>query len=220
LNTDNEKVYLFGAGQIGEAIRDFIVYENLMSFGGFVVHSSHMTEEYQSRSDVFSIEQLAPGSQVFVALGYNKMNDVRADVFLEMQNRGMKSVSLVSRKANISGSCQYGKNVLIMEHNNIQSSVQIDDNTLLWSGNHVGHHSKLGRNVFMSSHCVVSGNTTIGQNTFMGVNSSIADNVKIGDYNLIDMSAIVKNDTENFTYVKSIASDCISLSEKKLKRLM
>jgi len=34
------------------------------------------------------------------------------------------------------------------------------------------------------------------------------------------MSAIVKNDTENFTYVKSIASDCISLSEKKLKRLM
>jgi len=107
-----------------------------------------------------------------------------------------------------------------MEHNNIQSSVQIDDNTLLWSGNHVGHHSKLGRNVFMSSHCVVSGNTTIGQNTFMGVNSSIADNVKIGDYNLIDMSAIVKNDTENFTYVKSIASDCISLSEKKLKRLM
>jgi len=216
----NEKVYLFGAGQIGEAIRDFIVSENLASFGGFVVHSSYMKNEFQSRSDVFSVEQLAPNSQVFVALGFNKMNDVRAEVFAEMRQRGMKSVSLVSKKANISASCHFGKNVLIMENNNIQSSVRIGDNTFLWSGNHVGHHSNLGSNVFISSHCVVSGNTIVGNNTFMGVNSAVADNIKIGDYNLIGMSAVVKKDTKSYTYVKSVASERVILSKNKLKRFL
>ena len=133
--------------------------------------------------------------RMFIAVGYVRLNAVRARFFAEAKAKGYRLITYLSSKATHWGDTVLGENCFIFEDNTIQPFVTIGDNTILWSGNHIGHHSTIGAHCFISSHVVVSGHCRIGASTFVGVNATISDSVTVGDRNLIGACALLQKNT-------------------------
>ncbi len=78
---------------------------------------------------------------VFVAIGYGKMNRLRAEKFAAVKTLGYECARYVSSKAFTWPGLTMGENAFIMEANVVQPFASIGANTIIWSGNHIGHHA-------------------------------------------------------------------------------
>jgi len=132
---------------------------------------------------------------IFVAVGYRKMNKIRQEVYERIKAKGYTCATFVHPGVKIWPSTTLGENVFVFEDNTIQPFTAIGNNTTLWSGNHVGHHAKIGAHTFISSHVVISGACEVGNNIFIGVNAALRDGVKIADETLIGAGALIMQDT-------------------------
>jgi sugar O-acyltransferase (sialic acid O-acetyltransferase NeuD family) len=137
----------------------------------------------------------------FIAVGYNKTNQVRQARYQEAKQKGYACASYISPRATYYDT-PVGDNCFILEDNTIQPFVTIGNNVTLWSGNHIGHHSKIRDHCFISSHVVVSGNCDIGENCFIGVNSTLRDNITLERFVVIGSGAIVMKNCPERTLVK------------------
>jgi sugar O-acyltransferase (sialic acid O-acetyltransferase NeuD family) len=195
------KLLIVGTGPFAEiAALYFNDYSNY-DIIGFACHSKFRNSSQIHGRDLFAIEDLpkiaSPDlSEVFIAIGYGKMNQMRESVFLEMAEKGYTFANFIHPSVRVWANTVIGRNVFIFEDNTIQPFTTIGDNTVLWSGNHIGHHSKIGDHCFISSHVVISGNCHVGRNVFMGVNATLHDSLTIGDYCLIGAGAIISKDTK------------------------
>jgi sugar O-acyltransferase (sialic acid O-acetyltransferase NeuD family) len=133
---------------------------------------------------------------IFVAVGYTKMNTIRERFLKEAMELGYRPLRYINSHATVADRSEIGDHVFIFEDNTVQPFVTIADDVVLWSGNHIGHHASIGPHTFISSHVVVSGSVNVGGNCFIGVNASIRDGLSIGDYSLIGMGAVINKDTK------------------------
>lgn len=132
---------------------------------------------------------------LFVAIGYTRLNQGRSAVFQRCLSAGYTLASYISPDASCHASATVGRNVFIFEHNVIQPFVRIGDDVILWSGNHIGHHSVVEDHCFLASHVVVSGRVQIGHHTFIGVNATITDHLRVAPHNLIGAGSLISSDT-------------------------
>lgn len=140
--------------------------------------------------------------EMFVAVGYRKMNALRKEFCEQARLKGYHLLSYISSKATYwDKKNTIGDNVFIFEDNTIQPFVKIGDGTILWSGNHIGHHSSIGEYCFISSQVVVSGFCEVGDQSFLGVNATLADTVYLGKKVLIGAGALVTSSLSEETVV-------------------
>jgi sugar O-acyltransferase (sialic acid O-acetyltransferase NeuD family) len=132
---------------------------------------------------------------MFVAIGFSRVNESRAEVFREAKQKGYELITYVSSQAAVMGDVEIGENTFVFEQNVIQPFVRIGDDVVLWSGNHVGHDSTIEDHCFIASHAVISGNCRIGHHTFVGVNATFRDGVTVGPRNVIGAAAVIMKDT-------------------------
>jgi sugar O-acyltransferase (sialic acid O-acetyltransferase NeuD family) len=143
---------------------------------------------------------------MFIALGYNKTNQIREQRYKEAKEKGYRCATYISPRATYYNT-PVGDNCFILENNVIQPFVTIGNNVTLWSGNHIGHHSIIKDHCFISSHVVVSGGCCIAENCFLGVNSTLRDNIKIGRLTVIGAGAVVMKDCQERSLVRPARSD-------------
>ncbi len=134
-------------------------------------------------------------SEIFILLGFQKMNALRAEKFAMAKTKGYSLASYISSRIMASGSPQIGQNCFILEGNVFNYDVHIGNDVVMWSGNHVGDLSVIEDHVFVSSHVVLSGEVTIGANSFLGVNATISNHVRVGARSYIGANALIVNDT-------------------------
>jgi sugar O-acyltransferase (sialic acid O-acetyltransferase NeuD family) len=191
---------IFGTGDIAE-LADFYFRNTAgRQVAAFTVDAAYVKEERWCDRPVVAFEELVKrfppaGYELFVALSYSKMNNVREAKAAAGLAHGYRLASYISPRATVFTD-RIGHNCFILEDNTIQPFVSIGHNVTLWSGNHIGHHSTIEDNVFISSHVVVSGGVRVGRNSFVGVNATIADHVAIAPYTLIGAGTIVLENTE------------------------
>jgi sugar O-acyltransferase (sialic acid O-acetyltransferase NeuD family) len=144
------------------------------------------------------IIELYPPDQydIFVAMGYNKMNKVREKKYKEVKAKGYFLPNYISPRCNFLTQEPIGDNNFIMEDNTIQPFVTIGSNNVFWSGNHIGHETRIGDHCFITSHVVISGFVKVMDNCFFGVNATIRDAVTIERESLIAAGAIIMKSTE------------------------
>jgi sugar O-acyltransferase (sialic acid O-acetyltransferase NeuD family) len=141
-------------------------------------------------------KEIAPAdSQMFVLLGFQGMNSLRADKFAEARRKGYTLASYISSKILASEKPKTGENCFILEGNVFNYDVTIGNNVVMWSGNHVGDLSIIEDNVFVSSHVVLSGEVSIGANSFLGVNATISNYVRVGARCYIGANTLIAQDT-------------------------
>ncbi|HEX3724031.1 MAG TPA: acetyltransferase, partial [Nitrolancea sp.] len=167
---------------------------------GYTVDDAYAQQsEFMGRPVIpFSrIEHELPPNEVrmFIPLGFQRMNALRAKKFDEAGKKGYSFASYVSSRICAVEYPQIGENCLILEANVFNYDVTIGNDVVIWSGNHVGDLCVIEDHVWISSHAVLSGEVTIGSHTFVGVNASVSNYVKIGPRSYIGACALITQDT-------------------------
>lgn len=195
------RVVVFGTGAFAEVVDFYLAHDSDARVVAFTA-----TGDAAAAGSAFG-RPLVPWDEVarqyppddhelFIAVGYAKLNSLRERFCAEGRARGYRLLTYVSSRATTWGDTVIGDNVFVFEDNTIQPFVRIGDGTVLWSGNHIGHHSRIGAYCFITSHVVVSGNCNVGDRCFIGVNATIGDGVTIGEDTLIAAGAILTKDAE------------------------
>ena len=132
---------------------------------------------------------------MFVAVGYQQLNQVRAQKCLEAKSKGFSLVSCIGQNANIPSDLIYGENCFIMDNVMIHPCVQLGMNNFIWSGVMIGHHSQIGNHCWFTSSSQIAGGVNIGDRCFFSINSTIANQLKIGDDCFFGANSLVTNCT-------------------------
>ena len=180
-------IVVVGTGTMGQVVAEYFggpgsPYE-VVAFAAtkeFITAPEHLGRPLIDFSDMAGSSYGPSAVKMFVAIGYIKLNRIRARFYREAKAKGYELVTYVHPSVQIWPSNQIGDNVFIFEDNTIQPFVSIGADTMLWSGNHIGPHSRIGAHCFISSHVVVSGQCDVGDYTFIGVNSTLRDSISVG----------------------------------------
>lgn len=191
------RIVIYGTGAFAEVAAEYFSQDpgsTLLAFVDDAKSFEHFLEI--PVLDYAGLRKLGPHQdfEVFIAIGYSEMNNMRKRVFERLNSDGFKFATYVHPSVQLWKSNSIGSNVFIFENNVIQPHVQIGDNTVLWSGNHIGHHTKIGPHCFISSHVVVSGSCVIEEGSFLGVNATVHDSVRVGKKALVGAGAVVSSD--------------------------
>jgi sugar O-acyltransferase (sialic acid O-acetyltransferase NeuD family) len=200
-------VVIFGVGDFARVAAEYLAADSPYPVAGFTVHERYIPDGAKlSGRPVVAFETLLEthppdAYAMFVAVGYSRVNQARAEVYVECRARGYELISYVNSRASVwgevgTGESRIGDNTFIFEENVIQPFATIGSNTVLWSGNHIGHDTKIGDHVFIASHAVISGNCRIGDYCFIGVNATFRDAITVAPRCVIGAAAVIMRDTE------------------------
>lgn len=200
-----KKLVIYGTGLIAEVADFYFTQDTDYEVVAFLNAAEFIEgDSFQGRPLVpfENVEESYPPSEydIFIALGYNKTNQIRQARYVEAKQKGYTCATYVSPNATYYGT-PVGDNCFILENNVIQPFTKIGNNVTLWSGNHIGHHSTIKDHCFISSHVVISGNVVISENCFFGVNSTLRDNIEIGRFTVVSSGAIVMRSCEERSLV-------------------
>ena len=194
------KVVIFGTGSFAELVHAYLRRDGGYEVVAFSAHRDKIDRDQFCGLPVIAFEDLPgrypPAShQMFIAVGYRQVNQVRADVYAAAKAKGYTLLTYVSpRCTNLAASI--GDNCFIFEDNTLQPFVTIGNDVILWSGNHIGHHSTIGDHCYITSHVVVSGHCRIGPYCFLGVNATLRDSITVAERCVIGAGALIMKDTK------------------------
>jgi len=196
------QIVLFGTGKIAEVLLYFFRHHSEYEVAACTVDREFLRgEEWEGLPAVpfEEVEQLYPPDRyrMFVALGYQELNALRARKCAEAESKGYKLVSYIHPHSGLPQDCVYGDNCFIMNHVMIHPRVRLGKGVFVWSGAMIGHHSTIGDNCWLTSCANISGVVTVGKNCFFAVNATVAHNVVIGEECFLGANALVTKCTED-----------------------
>ncbi|MDB5097064.1 MAG: Acyltransferase [Cyanobacteria bacterium RYN_339] len=195
------KIVIFGAGDIARLAHFYFTTDSPHEVVAFTVDAAYRELEEFQDLPVVAFEELParfpPGEyQLFIALSYAKMNQVRAGKYHAAKALGYTLASYVSSRCTYLAQTPPGDNCFILEDNTVQPFVTIGSDVTLWSGNHIGHDSTIADHTFIASHVVVSGHVHIGPNCFIGVNATLRNSITLAPMTLVGAGAVIMKDTK------------------------
>ena len=197
-----KQIVLFGTGKIAEVLLYFFRHHSDLEVVACTVDRDYLpVGNWQGLPTVpfEDVEQSYPPDRysMFVCLGYQEMNALRARKVAEAKAKGYSLVSYIHPQAGLPQDCVYGENCFIMNHVMIHPCVRLGDNVFVWSGAMIGHHSVIGDHCWITSCANISGVVTVGRRCFFAVNASVGHSVSIGDECFIGSNALVTKSAED-----------------------
>lgn len=194
------RVIVFGTGRGANVATRYLSDDSTHEIIAYTVDDDYASgKEFMGRPVIpfsrIEKEIPPPESQMFVPLGFQRMNALRAEKFSAAKAKGYSLISYISSRVLSCQKPRIGENCLILEGNVFNYDVAIGNNVVMWSGNHVGDLSVIEDHVFVSSHVVLSGEVTIGKNSFLGVNATISNYVHVGQRCYIGANTLIAQDT-------------------------
>ena len=206
------KVVIFGIGDAARLAHYYFNRDSEHEVEAFTVDKQYRDSEAFMGLPLVAFEEITerfPPEQycMFVAIGYSRMNKVRAEKFYQAKQLGYRLVSYVSSRCSYLTDNPVGENCFILEDNVIQPFVRIGNNVTLWSGSHIGHDSIIEDHCFIASHVAVSGHVHIHPYCFIGANATLRNSITIARQTLIGAGAVIMKDTvEKGVYIPQRAS--------------
>jgi sugar O-acyltransferase (sialic acid O-acetyltransferase NeuD family) len=193
------KIVIFGEGKIADEAYFYLKNDSEHEVVAFAADHDFISKEEMFGLPVLPFEEITKNFSpldfnMFVALGYQNLNKLRAVKYEEAKGKGYKLISYVSSKTANFGEIEIGENCFILENSSLQPCSKIGNNVTIWSNNIIGHHSTIEDHCYIAGHVCIAGHTTIGQYSFIGVNATIGHELIIGEKCLIGAGArVTKN---------------------------
>lgn len=219
------KVVIFGTEKLAEVGHFYLTNDSPYEVVAFTVNAEFIKEKQFVGLPVIPFEEIEkryPPDEfkMFIAIGYKRLNAIRAGKYNEAKNKGYELISYISSKATHWGDTEIGDNCFIFENQVIQPFVRIGNDVILWSGNHFGHNVVIGDHCFIASHVVVSGGVSIGAYSFIGVNATIRDDVTIGRECIIGAGALILNNTRDKEVYIAKPTELYRLDSTRFEKMM
>jgi sugar O-acyltransferase (sialic acid O-acetyltransferase NeuD family) len=217
-------VVIFGAGDFARIACVYLTKDSPHEVAAFTVHRQYLTAPELLGKPLVPFETLTESHPpdryaMLVAMGFSKVNRVRAEIYAQCKALGYELITYVNSKAMQWGELSIGDNCFIFEGNVLQPFVKIGNNVVLWSGNHIGHDATIGDHCFVASHAVISGNVRVGPYSFIGVNATLRDGVVIAPQCVIGAGALILKDTQPEGVYKGTSAELSPVPSSRLKGL-
>ena len=196
-----KEIVMVGVGNNADVAYEFFTHDSPYEVVAFSVEKDFLDIYRKFDLPVVPFEEVekrySPHKYgMFIAIGYAKLNHLRARFYRQAKEKGYSLVSYISSEAFVWRNVEIGDNCFILENNVIQPFVRIGNDVTLWSGNHIGHCTIIKDHVYIASHAVISGFVEIGEYCFVGVNATFAESVKVQKNCLIGAGATILRDTK------------------------
>ncbi|MCX7897462.1 MAG: acetyltransferase [Rhodocyclaceae bacterium] len=213
---------IFGASELAEIACFYFRHDSSRKVAAFTVDASHLKESVWHGLPVMPFEyiekEFPPSTHdLFVAVGYGRLNRLRAEKCRQAKAKGYRMASYVSSRATVWPGLAHGENCFILENNVIQPFVRIGHNVFLWSGNHIGHHVVIEDHTFIASHVVIAGGVKVGKRCFFGVNAATHDHIEIGDDCVIGAGSLVDRSLPASSVLLAVSSRLAPFPSSRLR---
>lgn len=213
-----KKAIIFGLGDLAKMMFKLLSEEGNVEVVAFTVHQQYITEEKLFDLPVVGfekIEEIFDNKEhvMYIAVGYNGMNQVRKLVYREAENKGYLLPNYIHKSAVIMPCVFLGSANIIMESVTLGIESKIGWGNIFYPNSIVAHHTNVADFNFFAISASVAGFITIGNNCFFGNNCTISNNIKISDYTLVGAGAYVTEDTNEYDVI--VPARSITLVNKK-----
>lgn len=199
-----KKLVIFGKGELAELANFYFTNDSNYEVCGFVVDKKYLDDSVFLDLPLNSfdeIENIYPPNcyELFIAIGYTKLNSIRKEKYEEAKSKGYKLASYVSSKSSTWPGLKVGENTFIMEDNTIMPFCKIGNNILVWVNSILAHHMIIKDHVTITSHCAIGGNVIIEEQAFIGLNVTIRDGVTIGRGAILGSSSNIVGNVNEYS---------------------
>lgn len=194
-----KKVVIFGGGDQARVACVCLSKDSPYEVVAFTAHNAQPSQKllglplvpFERIEEIYPPEQFA----LFIAIGFARVNQTRADIYRECKRKGYELISYVSTKSIYWGEGQIGENCFILENCSVHPFVTIGNNVVVGSGTIIGHDVNIGDHCFISPGVVIAGAVTIGSYCFIGANATLRNAITVAPECIIGAGAIILEDT-------------------------
>jgi len=195
------KIVIFGAGKIADEAYFYLTNDSRHEVVAFTVDGKYLPNKEKLGLPIIPFDDVARrypprDFKMFVAVGYQEMNKLRARKYEEAKAKGYELISYISSRASNFGNVEIGDNCLVLEFVTIQPCSRIGNNVFIWSGNHIGHHATVGDHCYIAGNVVISGNTRIDPYCFIGVSATLGHEIVVGEDSFIGAGSLITKNVE------------------------
>src|SRR5262245_32187288 len=216
------RIVIFGCGTGADTAYRYITADTSHEVCAFTVDAAFKTDPTFHGLPVVDYETVTSrfppdAYEMFVALGFQGMNGLRAAKYLDAKHRGYRFISYVHSGHAWLERVAIGENCFILDGQLVNLDVRIGNNVTVWSGNHIGDRTVIGDHVWISSHVTLSGDVRVGDGCFLGVNACVSNRVTLGARTFVGANTLIAKDTpEDSVFVAPAARQVPMRSDKFL----
>ena len=180
-----EDVVIYGNGPVAKTAYYSLTYDSTYKVEAFTVDRQVIEERNLFGLPVVPfdevVQHLSPDKyKMFVAVGYGKVNKLRADRYCQAMDKGYSFITYVSSRAVTLPDLHIGDNCFIGANTIIQQSVRIGNNVIVRDNSFIGHNTTIKDHCFIAACAAISGKVTIEERCFIGINASLRDDIRVG----------------------------------------
>lgn len=192
-----KKLVVFGAGKIAQIVSSYFSRMPDVEIVAYTCDASHMSTALRFANPIYPYEEIADHLEprkhhIFIALGYQEANTVRAQRLFSAFDLGFKPINCIAASnlidVNVGINCFVAPGAVCQPHSTI------GDNAFLWDQALVGHHARVGDHAWLSGGCSIGGGATLGSHCFLGLNAIVSPQITIGERTIIGAGAMVTKD--------------------------
>ncbi len=216
-----EQVVLFGASKFARDVYVHLKYDSTYEVVAFAVDRPYLREETLFELPVVafdSVESLFPPDRcrMLVAVGYQRLNEFRAERCDQARAKGYRLISYVSSRAVTWPGQAIGANCLICPNSVLSPSAQIGDNVVIGPGALIAHDTTICAHCFIGSGASLSGLVTVGPYCFVGAGAIIRDNITLGRQCIVGAGAVILEDVPDKSVYMAESAAKLAISSDKL----
>ena len=179
-----EPLIIFGAGKIAQAATYYFERDSDYRILAYACDPMYRQGDSFLGKPLLASDDLPAAyppdaHRLFVALGYQGINRLRADKVAWARAQGYRLASY--RSPLVPGDYTLGENSIVMDGTVIQPEVTLGDNVFVWGGAMIGHHTRIGDHCWLTGGCAIGGATELGAGSFVGLNATIGQEITLGE---------------------------------------
>ena len=216
------KLIIFGAGKISEAISYYFNRDSEYQIIAYVVDDLYVTKDNFLEKPLIKLSEVedkypVKDFKVFIATGYQGINQLRSSKFDFFKNKGYDFASYIS--PNVTGDFTIGENSIVMDNTTIQPCVKIGNNVLVWGGALIGHHAIIQDHCWLTGGCLVGGIVTLGKRTFVGLGAVLGNEIVVGTDCMIGASTLSTTNIKEGTVLLVGPTEAHRLNSAQFSRM-
>ena len=197
-----KKAIIFGINELSAVLGWLLETEGKYELIGYTLDDEYcVSEKYSDKPLIpFSkLDELYPDKnfEIFITIGYSKMNDVRKLVFNKIKKKEYK-IGQYIHPSSVVQCKSIGDGNIILDSCSLGVFSVIGDGNIIWPGVTISHHCVVKDYNYFAPECTVAGCVNIENNCFLGVNCTIKNSITINDYSLIGAGVYVSKSTDEY----------------------
>ena len=212
---------LFGTGAMAGDAYIYLTHDSPYEVAAFTKDREYLEEDTLFELPIVpfdDIESSYPPDEykMFIAVGFLRVNRIRAERYYQAKALGYELISCVSSRATTWPGLSIGENCLIGPNSIIYPSAKIGNNVIIGDGSIVPHGTIIKDHCFLSAGVALSGFVTVEPYCFLGTNATVRNSVTIARECVIGAGALILADTEERGVYMGKPADQLPISSDKL----